>query len=520
MHTDHRRSPLIPVIWDYQRPAFRVAFFVLAQDRRGLVLDIAKQLRKHQCVLVTLSAEATLKFREAEIRFVIETYDKQEVFDILQKVREVKNVINAHIDPSTTPTHVYESLQQGSMDLPSSLLKEESSWSNLLAALPPRPTVLENLFDISRPATAKMFKGRTADIKLMQRELCSGENGKALILYGPRRSGKSSLCKNFLERCARPPHWYVFSSLHNMKGQSEETILRSLAEKVSEQLQKQLHVPSHCWEDYYDSDPQRRFSRLVQDCLTQVSGSRLLLILDEFGETFMSYEQGYLAQRFFTYWRDLISEISQLSLVFVLPTVSYTFVKSSTLASAFSFTQSHGVEFLDEESAAQLLVDPLSAQGIAVLPRVLKQIMHLTGRNPYYLSLIGMQLITQLNDEPQKTVITDDDLQVAVAHFIETDSTQNFSFYQDEIRNHDERRIIEAIVEQTDSTGQPTVSLRRLASRLQQSEESIRPHVERLRAGLLLKEHPHQRSASLSSYSFTIELVRRWMACNHWFFSS
>ena len=68
-----------------------------------------------------------------------------------------------------------------------------------MESLQPRNPKLRNPFDISRPATAKMFFGRSSETATMQRELCEGEQGKALILYGPRRSGKSSIIKNFLE---------------------------------------------------------------------------------------------------------------------------------------------------------------------------------------------------------------------------------------------------------------------------------------------------------------------------------
>src|SRR6266581_8530866 len=55
---DHeRRATLLPMTWQLQPPAFRIAFFIIAQDRKGLVLDLTRQLRQQQCDLLSINAE-------------------------------------------------------------------------------------------------------------------------------------------------------------------------------------------------------------------------------------------------------------------------------------------------------------------------------------------------------------------------------------------------------------------------------------------------------------------------------
>jgi hypothetical protein len=65
----------------------------------------------------------------------------------------------------------------------------EFDWEELVNMLPVRASILMNPFNISRPAGGNMFFGRSEEIKIMQRELCDAEEGRALVLYGPRRSG-------------------------------------------------------------------------------------------------------------------------------------------------------------------------------------------------------------------------------------------------------------------------------------------------------------------------------------------
>src|SRR5205807_7355285 len=101
-----------------------------------------------------------------------------------------------------------------------------------------------------------MFFGRSIETERMQRELCDGREGRALMLHGPRRSGKSSICKNFLERYVPRPFWGVFFSLRSATRQTEETILMDIAEKVYEEFSEQLQQPAYGWHYYNDSDPQ------------------------------------------------------------------------------------------------------------------------------------------------------------------------------------------------------------------------------------------------------------------------
>src|SRR6266516_1099165 len=516
--TRAQQSVLLPMTWQPQPPAFRVAFFVTAQDRKGLILDLTRHLRRHQCDLLSITAKALTKFGEAQILFTIEAYTDKEVLDIWQEVSGIENVTKVEIDAATTSARTRDRLQKlrkQEMVLPGKT-PVELAWEESMVTLQPRNPILKNPFDISRPATAKMFFGRSAETKIMQRELCDGEQGKALMLYGPRRSGKSSICKNFLESQVPLPYCGVLFSLQNFIQHNEETILMQLAEKISEEFSEQLHLPAPDWQRYNSRDPQVRIKQVVQDCIARVPGSRLVLALDEFGGVIESYEKGILEPRFFTFWKDLMNEIPQLSLVFALPTSAHNTLSSKRFGNAFSFVQPLPMMFLDTKSAEQLLIDPLRDQNVEIYPNTVALAVKLTGGNPYFMTLIGQQLIHHLNQETDKQLITDEDLRLVVEHLIEAGFNQNFVYLKRELQNNQKFRILEAIVELTTRSNQAKVQLKKIAFWLNLPVSVSRRHLERLRNGLILEENG---PASNPYYSFPIELVRRWLAHNRWFFT-
>ena len=134
-----------------------------------------------------------------------------------------------------------------------------------------------------------------------------------------------------------------------------------------------------------------------------------MLALDEFGGAIEAYEKYFLASRFFTFWKELIGEISQLSLILSLPTNAHTLLNSKKFGNAFSFAELLQVMFLDTKSAEQLLIDPLRDQNIEVYPNTVALAVKLTGGNPYFMTLIGQQLVHHLNEETDKQLITDED---------------------------------------------------------------------------------------------------------------
>jgi len=518
-HADGYKPVLLPMSWQIRPPTFKVAFIITAMDRIGLLLDITRYLHQYQCNLLSIHAKVILRSREVLIRFVAEVHDNKEILDIHKKLSRIENVMKVEFDPAATTSAAHEHLARPREQ--DGVLTEnaitESTFKEAVATPYPRKYMLDNPFDISRPATGRMFFGRSEETEKLERELCEEEHGKALILYGPRRSGKSSLCKHFIERRVRLPFWGVLFSLQNFTRHNEEAILRYLSDAVSREFEKQLALPAPDWQSYKDSDPQVRFHRLLRECIAQVPNTRLILALDELGGTLESYEQKILDYRFFTYWKELMNEVHQLSLILALPTSSHKTLTSHEFVNAFSFADNLPVAFLDTESAQQLLVDPLQERNIGIFPGTLALAIKLTGRNPYYMTLLGQHLIHLLNREPNKEQITDEDIRMVVEQIIMSSSSQNFDFLEKELQDEDELRALEAIVELTRYPGQSKVQLKRIAAWLKQPDFITRRHLDRLRSGLILQENG---PASNPYYTFNIELVHHWLTRNRSFFSS
>ena len=522
-HLIGTRSVFLPMNWEPEPPAFRVSFFLIAQDRKGLVLDLTKQLLSQQCELLSLYADA-VEFSQARVRFKVEVHTDKEVFAILRIVSAMEGVIRTEIDAAATSQRVLDRLRtqpERKRTLEAEIVEYE--WKEAMHTLAPRNTRLSNPFDISHSATPRMFFGRSQEISTIQEHLCDGESGKGIILYGPLRSGKSSICSNFMQQHLSSNHtnrpiWGILFSLQNAIQGREESLFQQLAESISRRFSIQFQQTAPQWSDLSSIDsPQNRFQNILQACIARVPHSRLIIALDEFGGVIESFNHSTLSFSFFSFWRNLLEQIPQVSLLFALPTSAHIILNSQQFANVFSFMRDVPVTYLDTISARQLLVGPLRERNIEVYPTTVALALKLTGGSPYYMTILGQHLIDYLNKLPRLQLINDVVLRAVIEKIINESTGNNFTYLKQELLREEEFRILERFVYLSEKFKQSKVQSKHIANSLNIPLHDTRKHLDRLRQGLIFDETGPD---SNPYYSFKIEIIRRWLLRHRDFFHS
>ncbi|GAC1429111.1 MAG: hypothetical protein NVS4B1_21830 [Ktedonobacteraceae bacterium] len=521
-HLIDSHSIFLPMNWEPEPPAFRVSFFLISQDRKGLVLDLTKQLLIHRCELLSLYADVA-EFGQARVRFKVEVHTHKEVFAILRTISSMDGVIRAEIDAAATSQRILDRLRtQPEIKRTPDSEVVEYEWKEAMSTLASRNTRLRNPFDISHSATPRMFFGRSQEIATIQEHLCNGESGKGIILYGPLRSGKSSICSNFIQQHLSSNHtnrpiWGILFSLQNAIQGKEESLFQQLAESVSKRFSMQFQQPAPQWNDFSIENPQSRFQHIIQECVAKVPHSRLIIALDEFGGAIESFDRGALPFSFFSLWKELLEHISQVSLLFALPTSSHITLNSHQFANVFSFMKDVPVTYLDTISAQQLLIDPLRERNIEVHPATVALALKLTGGSPYYMTILGQHLIDYLNKLPHLQLINDVVLRAVMDQIVNESTGYNFTYLKQELLQEEEFRILEGFVYLSEKIKQSKVQCKLIANWLNMPVHDTRKHLDRLRQGLIFDE---TGPGSNPYYSFKIELVRRWLLRHRDFFHS
>ena len=82
-----------------------------------------------------------------------------------------------------------------------------------------------------------------------------------------------------------------------MQGK-EESLFQQLAESVSRRFSVQFQQPAPQWSDLSIDDPQLRFQLIIQECISRVPHSRLIIAFDEFGGAIESFHRWYTPIQF------------------------------------------------------------------------------------------------------------------------------------------------------------------------------------------------------------------------------
>ena len=124
-----------------------------------------------------------------------------------------------------------------------------------------------------------MFFGRSSETATMQRELCEGEQGKAThTLWSPA-------VRQIIDyqEFSRTPRLFTSVGCSILSPELytafRRTILVQMADKISEEFHEQFQQSAPDWNRVNNTDPLVSFKRVIQGCLAQIQGSRLILAL-------------------------------------------------------------------------------------------------------------------------------------------------------------------------------------------------------------------------------------------------
>ncbi|MBI1763516.1 MAG: hypothetical protein HYR56_18995 [Acidobacteria bacterium] len=251
----------------------------------------------------------------------------------------------------------------------------------------------------------EMFFGRADLVKRIEEYVLHGPVGQCFVLYGQKRSGKSSVVHQVEQRITHP-NLAVSLTVGAINTEAAErsfiqTCLDSLQMKVVDRLGFNLATwPS--MSEVHD-DPVRAFRQAVMQTIRTLKENgwhepRIVLLIDEFTYLFEYITEKLVSPGFMRNWKALL-QLNTFSAV-VVGQDSMTKFKQA-YANEFGVTYDERITYLSEHDALSLAVQPILLdektryRGNKALPRLLE----LTAGSPFYLQIMCDRLVRYLNKE-------------------------------------------------------------------------------------------------------------------------
>lgn len=261
-----------------------------------------------------------------------------------------------------------------------------------------------------------MFFGRDEFIASMSSALL-GSDTKQFIIYGQKRSGKSSVLfhlKQYLQEngdafCVSFSLGDIVENLSS--GTFYHHILNMIEEELAFNLDKSEEIPSfkcpNVSEFLNDPNPAVRFSK----CMREIKASflkfpkwenrKLIIMIDEFTYLYSSIKLGKTDDSIMKQWKSVTqNERTKFSVVLVGQDVVPAFKNEEYAKNAFGVIQDERLTYLSKSEASKLIEKPIwdaSNGGSRYIGNAVSTIIDYTACSPYYIQIFCARLVEFMN---------------------------------------------------------------------------------------------------------------------------
>jgi GTP diphosphokinase / guanosine-3',5'-bis(diphosphate) 3'-diphosphatase len=271
------------------------------------------------------------------------------------------------------------------------------------------------------PVTGRHFYGRSQELNELVKNLRDIRPGEAVLLWGPRRVGKTSLLLQFQENVMNSQDYVVaFVDMQSISGRSTTVFLRTIIHQILRSLHDSSRPPKL---GRMKRDPLGYFSSFLEN-EPRLRQRHIVLILDEFQVLSTLAESEVTLSDINRYWRGLIQHRQGVTIVFSGGGLLDRLLAQPSTSFMLEVARHQKVSLLTEKAARQLIVEPVPE--VTYEEAVVVELLRLTQGHPYYLQLVCGELVRQAGDQ-FLTTITPPQLEYLLENWLPQQGQQFFT---------------------------------------------------------------------------------------------
>lgn len=348
-----------------------------------------------------------------------------------------------------------------------------------------------------------MFFGREDVYAWIRQHLRGKYQDNVIVLYGERRSGKTSVLYQ-MKKCLGDERYIpVLLDLQGMELEGMDGFLWGVARKIVLGLRglKEMQSLDRPARRDFEDNPRDYFETVFLPPIINLLGERhLLLMFDEANRLEEKVLSNNLSVDVFDYLRSLIQHLSQVQFIF---SIGSRVEETRASAQLFSLAVYRKISFLDQDFAEDLITRPIAEYYSYPRPAV-DRIIQLTSGQPYYTQLLCHNLFSRwMQDRPKQLDVVD--VEAVLPDVIEQ-ATPNLQFVWDDSKPA-EQAVLAALAEMMPSY-KAGVMRRNLDRRLRRS--GLYPPGGEVTTGL---KRLFERDVinNQEPYQFRVEILREWL---------
>ena len=335
----------------------------------------------------------------------------------------------------------------------------------------PFPTPTTSNPHTLRPVSGEGFFGRRAELRELVNNLRGVRPGEAVLLWGARRVGKTSLLMQFQQNVlGRGDYLPVFVDMQRLSGRSTTRFLHDIYKAIADAFDDEhAKAPTVT---RMRRDPMGIFRSFLEN-EPRLHSRHLVLILDEFQLLAELEEDKASIADINRYFRSLIQHGRGLTVIFSGGGVLDGLLQQPAASFMLEVAVYQKIDCLDEVAARQLIVQ--SVAHVQYEETVVASLLSLTAGHPYYLQWVCGELVARAAQDG-RSHITPQDLTALLTEWLPGQGEQFFSHLWGSSvgigREMQQRyKVLVTAVAQSKKTWQPLTRITRtLSPHLSESE--------------------------------------------------
>ena len=373
-----RLHPVFAAEWNTTLAQQITQIEIEAVDRSGLVRDVSQVVADFGLSMSSFHADR-IEDGSARIQIVFEAIP-------LEAYTEIKTLLS-HI-PDVRSVRAVE------LSLPTRMA---------------RGAIVERYFInpyTLNPATGKNFVGRAKELRELVNKLRGIRPGQAVLVWGPRRIGKTSLLLQFQHNILSHADYAIaYLSLHQISGQTTTSFLLEILRAIATQTKPENpNLPRF---QRMRRDPLGYFNSFIHKQLPQ-STRHIVLIFDEFQFIAGLKPERVTLEDINHYFRSLIQQHVGLTIIFSGGGILSDLQRQADTVSLLEVAEYLPIKRLNDMDARELITEP--AIRVSYDDAAVDRLVQMTSGHPYFLQLICSELFNYAT-ENQLTRITLDHLE-------------------------------------------------------------------------------------------------------------
>ncbi len=278
---------------------------------------------------------------------------------------------------------------------------------------------ISNPYSTGTPAhNTKMFYGREQDIAFLKDNLTRPEAKSVIVLYGQRRSGKTTLLRYLVNTTVLGEHIPVMIDMQEIEYKiTISKLLYQIAYAIHRALQKRDVQIARPEKAEFNADPTFALNLFLDDVEEVLGERKIILLLDEFEVLEVQVKKRQLEEEIFTYLRSLMQHRPNINFV-LSGTHKIDQLITGYWSVFFNIAHHHRLSRLDPKDAEDLITCPV-ADYLEYEPYAVQKIRRLTGDQPYLLHLVCRSLVDHCNRR-KKSYVTINDVGIVRNNVMQT----------------------------------------------------------------------------------------------------